>query len=183
MFSVKTKPGSPGKVREIALLGNPVLRKVAKPVSDFSSSSVQQIIADMHATLAVSNGVGIAAPQIAESLAIVIIASRPTPRYPSAPSIPPVVMINPLFDIVDDSPHKDWEGCLSIPGIRARVPRYAAIRVNYQDQQGNRQSMKLSDFPARIFQHEFDHLQGKVYLDNVENNADIITESEFQKLI
>ena len=130
-----------------------------------------------------ANGVGIAAPQIGESQQIVIIACRPTARYPLAPEMKPIVMVNPGFTLLDASQHKDWEGCLSVPGVRALVPRYRAIKVNYQDPQGERQEIVLEDFPARVFQHEFDHLQGLVYLDRVENNRDIVAESEFFKLI
>jgi peptide deformylase len=79
--------------------------------------------------------------------------------------------------------HKDWEGCLSVPGIRALVPRHKAIKVNFQDSKGDYLELSLHDFPARVFQHEFDHLQGMVYLDRVENNRDIVAESEFFKRI
>lgn len=171
-----------GDIRDIALLGDPILRQQAQTVTDVHIPHVRQTIADMHKTLSISHGVGIAAPQIAVSLRIVIIASRPTPRYPTAPEMSPVVMINPKYEIVDPQLKKDWEGCLSIPGIRARVARYLAIRVNYQDEQGKQRQKLLEDFPARIFQHEFDHLNGLVYLDRVQDNRDIVTESEFQKL-
>ncbi|WP_305907369.1 peptide deformylase [Methylomarinum sp. Ch1-1] len=169
-------------IRDIIQLGNPLLREHARSVNDGRSPSVQQIIADMLATLAESNGVGIAAPQIGESLRIMIIASRPTPRYPEAPEMEPVVMINPIYQVIDQTLNKDWEGCLSIPGIRALVPRYLSVRVNYQNSDGQNDEMVLHDFVARIFQHEYDHLHGLVYLDRVENNRDIIAESEYLKL-
>ncbi len=168
-----------GKVCDIVQLGNPLLRQTAQKVTDTAAPQVEQTIVDMLATLAVSNGVGIAAPQIGISLAIIIIASRPTPRYPNAPDMPPVVMINPGYEIIEHTRKKDWEGCLSIPGIRALVPRYQAIKVSFQSPQMTANTLELSDFPARVFQHEFDHLSGNVYLDRVENNVDIITESEF----
>jgi peptide deformylase len=119
----------------------------------------------------------LAAPQIGESKRIVIVASRPTPRYPSAPLMEPTVMINPEFKALTETQEKDWEGCLSVPGIRALVPRYQEILIQYSDQQGALIETKLSGFVARIFQHEVDHLEGKTYLDRVENNEDIFADS------
>lgn len=171
------------KKPEIVQLGAEVLRQQAGRINDFTNPEFQQLIATMLEMMMEANGVGIAAPQLGESLQIVIIASRPTARYPKAPEMPPLVMINPRFDILDFQLIKDWEGCLSVPGIRALVPRYLAIKVDYQDEQGRSQQIELCDFPARVFQHEFDHLQGLVYLDRVEDNRDIVAESEFFKRI
>lgn len=168
---------------EIAQLGAKVLRQKAEAIADVHDSEIRQIIEAMQSTLATTSGVGIAAPQIGSSKQIIIIASRPTPRYPSAPLMEPTVMINPGFQALSDTQEKDWEGCLSIPGIRALVPRFQEILIHYTSQQGGLMESKLSGFTARIFQHEFDHLQGKTYLDRVENNADIFAESEFAKLI
>ncbi|MFI3157287.1 MAG: peptide deformylase [Methylococcaceae bacterium] len=169
--------------REIAQLGAKVLRQKAEAVADVHDVEIRQIIEAMQSTLAMTSGVGIAAPQISESKQIIIVASRPTPRYPSAPMMEPTIMINPGFQVLSDTQEKDWEGCLSIPGIRALVPRFQEILIHYTDRQGSLVESKLSGFAARIFQHEFDHLEGKTYLDRVENNADIIAESEFVKLI
>ena len=171
------------KPREIAQLGSEVLRKIATPVVSFTALDVLNVIEDMHATLDESDGVGIAAPQIFESICIVIIASRPTPRYPNAPVMEPTVMMNPSFLKLTEAREKDWEGCLSVPGIRALVPRYKDIEVTFQNTEGQQQKVRLSGFPARVFQHEYDHLNGYVYLDRVENNRDIISEKEFYKLI
>jgi peptide deformylase len=170
-------------VREIAQLGNQVLRLQAEVVVNVHDVDILRIIEDMQTTLAATSGVGIAAPQISESKRIIIMASRPTPRYPSAPLMEPTVMINPGFQALSELQEKDWEGCLSIPGIRALVSRHQEILIHYTDQQGGLVEAQLSGFVARIFQHEFDHLEGKTYLDRVENNADIFAESEFVKLI
>ena len=170
-------------ISEIAQLGATVLRLPAQAVADTQSDEIQQIIETLQDTLATTQGVGLAAPQISVSKRIIIIASRPTPRYPSAPLMEPTVMINPSFDTLSDSKEKDWEGCLSIPGIRARVPRFTQIRIHYTDQQGGLIELSLDGFIARIFQHEFDHLEGRVYLDRVEDNRDIIAECEYLKLI
>jgi peptide deformylase len=169
-------------VPEIAQLGAPVLREFAEPVEDVENPEIRQIISDMKTALANTQGVGLAAPQISCLKRIIIVASRPTARYPNAPSMQPTVMVNPMFTPISDETAKDWEGCLSIPGIRALVPRYTAIKVDYLDEQGHRVEQVLHDFVARIFQHEADHLDGMVYLDRVETTKDIISESEYQKL-
>lgn len=169
-------------MRDIAQLGAKVLRQKAETVADVHDAEIRSIIEAMQSTLASTSGVGIAAPQISESKQIIIVASRPTPRYPSAPLMAPTVMINPDFKALSETQEKGWEGCLSIPGIRALVPRYQEIMIRYTDQRGNLAQSKLSGFVARIFQHEFDHLIGKTYLDRVENNEDIFSESEYLKL-
>jgi peptide deformylase len=167
---------------EIAQLGAKVLRLQAQVVTDIQSAEIQQIIETLQDTLATTQGVGIAAPQISVSKRIIIIASRPTSRYPSAPLMEPTVMINPAYQTLSDVREKDWEGCLSIPGIRALVPRYQEILVDYTNLQGVLVEAKLEGFVARVFQHEFDHLEGKVYLDRVEDNSDIFAESEYFKI-
>lgn len=166
---------------KIAQLGDAVLREQAMPIDDYNCHWFRQLVADMENTMQEAKGIGISAPQVGVSSQVLIIASRPTDRYPNAPLMEPTAMINPSLEIIDSEQHKDWEGCLSIPGIRALVPRYKAIKVNYRDIQGQPRETLLNDFPARVFQHEFDHLQGMVYLDRVENNRDIIAESEFFK--
>ena len=169
-------------ISEISQLGAPVLRLQAQVVINTQNAETQQIIETMQNTLAATQGVGIAAPQISVSKRIIIIASRPTSRYPSAPLMEPTVMINPAFQTLSDTTEKDWEGCLSIPGIRALVPRYKEILINYTNQQGDLVEARLEGFVARVFQHEFDHLEGKVYLDRVEDNRDILAESEYFKI-
>lgn len=167
----------------IAQLGDSVLRQQAKRIEDVESETTITIIEEMLDILLESNGVGLAAPQISESICIVIIASRSSQRYPNAPEMEPVVMLNPRFEVLSKTMKKDWEGCLSIPGIRALVSRFEKIKITYIDRQGKSQEWIVDDFIARIFQHEYDHLEGIVYLDRVENNRDIISESEFQKLM
>ena len=169
-------------ISEIAQLGAPVLRLQAQMVTEPGSAETQQIIETLQDTLATTQGVGIAAPQISVSRRIIIIASRPTPRYPSAPLMEPTVMINPAFQKLSDIREKDWEGCLSVPGIRALVPRYTEILISYINQQNDLVEARLDGFVARVFQHEFDHLEGTVYLDRVEDNRDIFAESEYLKI-
>ena len=171
------------QVREIAQLGMDVLRYKAKQVKNIHSAEMQAIVNDLFATLASTSGVGIAAPQISESWRVMIIASRPSERYPYAPEMEPTLMINPSFEPLAKTQEKDWEGCLSIPGIRAKVPRFTRIKVNYTNAAGELISQNLEGFVARVFQHEYDHLDGLVYLDRVENNRDIISEVVFTQLM
>ena len=170
-------------IHEIAQLGNPVLRRTAEIVTDIESPETQEIIKALQDTLASTQGVGIAAPQISISKQVIIIASRPSTRYPHAPLMAPTVMINPSFKALSNDKEKDWEGCLSIPGIRALVPRFKNILITYTDTNSILIETYLEGFVARIFQHEFDHLNSKVYLDNVEDNRDIFSESEYFKII
>ncbi len=171
------------QILTIAQLGNPILRQIAQPINQINDGKIQNLIDDLIATMTSANGVGIAAPQVSESQRIIIVASRPTLRYPSAPLMEPTPMINP--QIIDHSAEtvKGWEGCLSIPGIRGLVPRYEAIEVEYIDQYGKVQKQELTGFVARIFQHEFDHLQGMLFIDRVESTRDLMTEDEYQKQI
>lgn len=168
---------------EIVQLGAEVLRQKARLVDDFNGVKFRELLDVLQEAMQESNGIGIAAPQLGASWQIIIVASRPTTRYPNAPEMAPVVMVNPRFRVVDSCLLKDWEGCLSVPGIRALVPRYRSIQVDYQHANGQPRQMVLENFPARVFQHEYDHLQGLVYLDRVETNQDIISESEFFKRI
>lgn len=168
---------------EIALLGEPVLRQIAQSIDDVTRAEVQKLAEKMLFTLEGSNGVGLAAPQIFESKRIIVVASKPTKRYPYAPQMPATVMINPEFSPLSDEMIKDYEDCLSIPSIRALVPRYQSIRVTYTDLTGQRLEVDFEGFIARVFQHEYDHLNGLVYLDRVENNQDIISEAMFLKRI
>jgi peptide deformylase len=168
-------------IRQISQLGHPVLRAPVTAINFPASEPIRSLVADMLETLRDSNGVGIAAPQVFESAAIFIVASRPNPRYPDAPSMDPEIVFNP--EIIERSPElvKDWEGCLSIPGIRGEVPRHRQIKVRYQTIEGQVVERDFSDFVARIFQHEDDHLRGIVFLDRLESTRDVITEKEFQK--
>jgi peptide deformylase len=168
-------------LRQIAQLGHPVLRTPAEPVTLPAPDAIRTLIADMLATLEDANGVGIAAPQVYEPSALFIVASRPNPRYPDAPLMQPEVVINP--EIVDRSAElvKDWEGCLSIPGLRGLVPRHRRIRARYQTIDGEVVEREFADFVARIFQHEDDHLHGIVFLDRLESTHDVVTEKEYQR--
>jgi peptide deformylase len=170
------------EVLEVSQVGNPILRQIAQPI-DRLDPTHQILIDNLMATLIQSNGVGIAAPQVAASYRVMIVASRPNPRYPNAPEMEPTVMINPRILRTSEEIVKDWEGCLSVPSIRGLVPRYEAIEVQYCDRRGKLHEERLTGFVARIFQHEIDHLDGMVFLDRLETTHDIISDQEYLKLL
>lgn len=170
-----------GKVLPIAEIGNRVLRKKTKTVSFPLDDTVRQLIADMFQTMMVTNGVGIAAPQVFQSLRVIIIASRPNERYPYAPLMKPVVMINPDILSRGTSNITDWEGCLSVPNIRGLVPCADEVSVRYQDMTGKSHTKTFSGFPARIIQHEVSHIHGLLFTDRVRSSLDLYSQSEFKK--
>lgn len=167
---------------EIAKLGNEILRQKAKKVCDILDDDIQNLISDMLHTVKKSNGVGLAAPQVSKSLQILIISSKPNDRYPNAPHKEPTVIINPQIIETSKSKNKDWEGCLSIPGIRATILRHDTIKVQFSNEKAEVKSELFEGFIARVFQHEYDHLNGLVFLDNIESTKDIISEEMYFKL-
>lgn len=171
------------EILEIIQLGNPLLRAKAEVVENIQDWRIQKLIDALITTVKQANGVGIAAPQVAASDRLFIVASRPNPRYPNAPEMQPTPMINPKILAKSTEMANGWEGCLSIPGIRGLVPRSQAIEVEYTDRNGKLQKQELTDFVARIFQHEYDHLDGIVFLDRLKSTQDIVTEHEYQKQI
>ncbi len=168
---------------QILELGDPELRLPSQPVADVMSDCVQRLIDRLLVAVKESNGVGIAAPQMGERVRLFIVASRPNPRYPDAPKMEPTPMINPRIVSHSNETAKGWEGCLSVPGLRGLVSRYTAIDVEYIGRDGILHRQTLTDFVARIFQHELDHLDGKVFLDRVKSTHDLMTEQEFHKRI
>jgi peptide deformylase len=167
---------------KIAQLGHPVLRQVARPVSAINAE-IQALIDDLFATSEAANGAGIAAPQIHVSLRVFILSIKPTPRYPNAPTMEPTAVINPEVLWKSEECKKDWEGCLSVPGIRGLVPRPVRIKARYTTRDGVVVEKEFSDFAARVFLHEFDHLEGLTWLDHIENNREIFSEAEYLKAI
>lgn len=160
---------------DIAKLGEPVLRLMAQPVTDFGDPALATFIANMQASMTDAGGVGIAAPQVFCSRQIMIIASRPNKRYPNAPEMAPLVMLNP--SIISQSPQTEtgWEGCLSVPGLRGLVARPDWAEVAFCDVTGTQQQRRFEGFVARIFLHEYDHLIGRTWLDSVVSNQDIVS--------
>jgi peptide deformylase len=164
-------------------LGHPVLRQHAPPVENLTDPQFQiQLDALMDFVMA-QGGMGIAAPQVGISQRFFILSSHPNERYPYAPDVPPFFVINP--EILDRSEQntKDWEGCLSLPGIRGLVPRANHIQVRYQNRMGDWIKASYEGFLARVFQHEYDHLIGHVFIDRVTSTQDIMMEAEWRSQI
>lgn len=164
---------------QIVELGDPRLRAMAKPVELSQLTLALEQASVMQHWMEQRGGVGIAAPQIGVPLQMMIIASRPNDRYPDAPLMQPLLMINPephSFSIEEVSL---WEGCLSVPGIRGKVTRPESVSVRFVDRAGTTQELSLSGFPARIFLHEYDHLIGKTFVDRVASVHDLATDKVY----
>lgn len=169
-------------VRRIIRMGHPTLRQVARPVPPkaIGSAPLGRLIDDMVDTLHDYGGIGLAAPQVGESLrlAIVEIAGGPT-RHGDIPAMPLTVFINPEITVIDPETAGNWEGCLSVPGLRGFVERPQHIRVTALAETGARRDLELEGFLATVFQHEFDHLDGRLYIDRLKDPAMLVFENEY----
>jgi peptide deformylase len=168
---------------EILELGQTDLRRVAVPVIDIHDVTLQQNIDALIAFVQQRGGMGIAATQVGINQRFFIMSSHPNERYPYAPDMPATCVINPEIIWHSEAIEKDWEGCLSVPGLRSLVPRYQQIEVRYSLRDGTHIEVKYDDFMARLFQHELDHLDGKVFVDRVESTMDMVTESSWRSML
>jgi peptide deformylase len=151
-------------VREILKMGDARLLRVAQPVTVFDTDAIHLLVSDMFDTMRAVNGAGLAAPQIGVDLQLVIFGSdESNPRYPDAPLVPRTVLLNPAITPIGTEEEEGWEGCLSVPGLRGLVPRWARIRYTGFDQYGDAIDRTVDGFHARVVQHECDHLIGKLY--------------------
>ena len=150
-------------VREVLRMGHPVLREKSKPVERFGTPELRALLQDMKDTMAAKNGAGLAAPQIGISQRVVIFGVETNPRYPDAEPVPFTVLVNPKIVILTRQVEDDWEGCLSVPGMRGLVPRYTKLRYSGFDIEGNPIEREAEGFHARVVQHECDHLDGILY--------------------
>ncbi|MBE0472709.1 peptide deformylase [Rhodoferax sp.] len=151
-------------VREILKMGDPRLLRVAQAVTAFDTDALHLLISDLLDTMRAADGAGLAAPQIGVDLQLVIFGTdRANPRYPQAPVVPRTVLINPVITPLSAEQIEDWEGCLSVPGLRGKVPRFEHIRYTGFDQYGDAIERTVQGFHARVVQHECDHLVGKLY--------------------
>ena len=150
-------------VREILKMGDARLLRVARPVEAFATPELRALVHDMFETMHAVNGAGLAAPQIGVDLALVIFGFRRNERYPDAPPVPETVLLNPTITPLGEVEEEGWEGCLSVPGLRGVVPRFARIRYAGFDAEGNVIDREAEGFHARVVQHECDHLIGKLY--------------------
>ena len=151
-------------VHDILKMGDERLLRVAQPVTEFDTDALHLLVADMFETMRAVNGAGLAAPQIAVDLQLVIFGTDAVnPRYPDAPVVPRTVLLNPVITPIGDEEEDGWEGCLSVPGLRGVVPRWSRIRYSGFDPFGEPIEREADGFHARVVQHECDHLIGKLY--------------------
>ena len=150
-------------VRDVLKMGDPVLLQVARPVEAFGTPELAALLQDMRDTMAALDGAGLAAPQIGVSLQVVIFGVGANPRYPDAEAVPHTELLNPVLEPVGDAVEEGWEGCLSVPGMRGLVPRWASLRYRGFTPAGEPVDRTVSGFHARVVQHECDHLMGILY--------------------
>ncbi len=150
-------------IREVLKMGDPLLLQQAQPLEQFDTPELHPLLAELRDTMAHLSGAGLAAPQIGIGLQVVIFGVEQNPRYPQAEEIPDTVLINPVLTPLSDELEEDWEGCLSVPGLRGMVPRHTRLRYQGYDEKGERIDRSVSGFHARVVQHECDHLMGILY--------------------
>jgi peptide deformylase len=150
-------------IREVLKMGDPRLLSVAEPVVAFGTPELESLLVDMRDTMRHLNGAGLAAPQIGVGLRVVIFGFEDNPRYPDADPVPFTVLLNPVLTPQSEDTDEAWEGCLSVPGMRGLVPRYRHLRYTGVDPNGKPIDRTVSDFHARVVQHEVDHLDGILY--------------------
>ena len=150
-------------VKSVLRMGNPLLLERSQEVTQFGTAELDALLTDMLDTMEALNGAGLAAPQIGVPLRVVIFGIKRNPRYPDAEEVPYTVLINPVIRPLGEELEEGWEGCLSVPGMRGLVPRYRRINYKGSDQYGSPVERDVSDFHARVVQHECDHLDGVLY--------------------
>ena len=150
-------------IRPILKMGDPRLLRQAEPVKDFGTPQLQALIDDMFETMHAADGAGLAAPQIGVSLQVVIFGFEDNSGAPEAFAVPKTILINPVIRPIGQAMEEAWEGCLSVPGMRGVVPRWAKVHYEGFDQYGQKISREATGFHARVVQHECDHLQGMLY--------------------
>jgi peptide deformylase len=152
-------------IQTVIKMGDPRLLQKSELINphEIRGEKIQSIITDLFDTMRAVNGAGLAAPQIGHALQIVIFGFNHNPRYPDAPAVPETVLINPHITVLSNAEEEDWEGCLSVPGLRAKVPRFKKIRYQGLDAQGEIIDRTVEGFHARVVQHECDHLIGKLF--------------------
>ncbi len=168
-------------ILKIARMGHPVLSGISEPVEDPTDPEIGQLIADMAETMRDAQGIGLAAPQVHVAKRIVVF-HVPESRDPDGGGMPMTVLINPGYDVLSEELESGWEGCLSVPGMRGIVSRPSRIRYRGHDEFGEAIERDAQDFHARVFQHEFDHLNGVLYPDKLEDPLSFGFTEELQAL-
>ncbi len=168
-------------VKKVLRMGEPDLLQESQAVTDFNTTFLEELLSDMWDTMHAENGAGLAAPQIGVNLRVVIFGFEDNPRYPDAPDIPTTVLINPKISLLTDETEENWEGCLSVPGLRAMVPRYTHIRYSGYNEKGEPFTRDVTGFHARVVQHECDHLDGILYPQRVTDMKSFGFRDELEK--
>ena len=170
-------------VLKVAHLGHPVLRRIAEPVSPeaIRAPEIQRLVDDMLETMDDHDGAGLAAPQVHVSRRVVVYGVRANPRYPDAEEVPLTILVNPRLTPLTKEEEEDWEGCLSVPDLRGKVPRVTRVRVEAYGRDGQPLVFEAAGFHARVVQHECDHLDGKVYLDRMRSMETLSFLPEFHR--
>jgi peptide deformylase len=150
-------------IRPVLRMGDPRLWQKSRPVGEFNTAELNELLQDMRDTMAHLNGAGLAAPQVGVSVRVVIFGVTANPRYPDIEPVPDTVLINPVLTPLSGEEEEGWEGCLSVPGMRGWVPRFAKLRYSGYDERGRRFQRDVEGFHARVVQHEVDHLDGILY--------------------
>ena len=150
-------------IRDVLRMGDARLLRVARPIERFAAAELDELVRDMVDTMRHLDGAGLAAPQIGVDLRLVIFGFERNVRYPDAEPVPFTVLANPVIEFLDAEEQEDWEGCLSLPGLRGRVPRRRRLRYRGFDQLGRPFAREAEGFHARVVQHECDHLDGILY--------------------
>jgi len=173
-------------VRTIIRMGHPTLRLPARPLrpNEIGSEAIRQLLGDMRDTLKDEGGIGLAAPQINEPVRLAIIEiPGGASRYGTLEPMPLTVFVNPRIEVIDPATAGCWEGCLSVPGLRGFVERPQHVRVTFDTLQGEPAMLELSGFPATVVQHEFDHLDGKLFVDRITDLTKLVFEDEYKRYI
>ena len=167
----------------IAQIGHPVLRQPTRTLTreELLSDQIQSFLDDLVETMREANGAGLAANQVYQSLRICTVEVRNNPRYPYRPNIPLTILVNPILTPIGDETFVNYEGCLSVPDLRGQVRRHCEVKVDAWDREGNSISTVVKGMTAATYQHEVDHLDGKLFLDRVEDATSLVTQENFQR--
>ena len=170
-------------IRKIATVGNPVLRQLARPLTkdELALPKIQAFIDDLVETMFDANGAGIAANQVYEPIRICALHVKDNPRYPYKPTIPLTILVNPTLEVLENETFLNYEGCLSVPNLRGEVPRAVRVRVRAWDRTGNDLDFEAKGITAGTYQHEVDHLDGKLFLDRVVDTKSLCTWQDFER--
>lgn len=170
-------------ILDVAKLGNPILRRIAEPVTldEIKDRTFQIFMDDMIETMRKMDGLGLSAPQVFRSKQVIVIASEDNPRYPDTPDLPLLILLNPSMTHLSEERIEGWESCLSVKDLRGKVPRHIKIFVEGFDRNMKPLAFEAEGFLAIVLQHEIDHLNGKVFLDRMKDFSTLTHMDEFER--